>query len=470
MAHSTEAKIRMYRHGLGDCFLVSLPREDDEPFRILIDCGVLLGTADQQSVMEKVVNDLADACGRILDDKGNVVRKGKLDLLAATHEHWDHLSGFLQAKSVFDDIEVEEVWMSWTEDPEDALAKSLQKQRHAMAAFLRATENRLRSVGARIGANAARLGAKANEIAGLMDFFGAAGRSTADALETVRAMGKFIVYCSPDLEALTFAGTPARFYVLGPPRSEKLIKKTTSSKKQPETYHFSALESYMEYVGSRATEDMPEAPFSAEYQMPLPYARELSFFQDRYWGPYPEANGTTSQSWRMIDGDWLECGSSLALKLDSATNNTCLALAIELLPSGKVLLFAADAQVGHWLSWQDLVWEEEDRSVTGPDLLERTVFYKVGHHGSHNATLREKGLEQMKGLQYAMIPVDEVMAKKKNWNRMPLPALVKALESSAAECVIRSDKQLNNNATPTIKATSLYYEIGISMDAPTPDS
>ena len=27
------------------------------------------------------------------------------------------------------------------------------------------------------------------------------------------------------------------------------------------------------------------------------------------------------------------------------------------------------------------------------DLLHRTIFYKVGHHGSHNATLRERGLE-----------------------------------------------------------------------------
>jgi len=50
--------------------------------------------------------------------------------------------------------------------------------------------------------------------------------------------------------------------------------------------------------------------------------------------------------------------------------------------------------------------------VTGPDLLARTVFYKVGHHGSHNATLRQQGLEQMKRLKTAVIPVDEVVAKR----------------------------------------------------------
>jgi len=58
--------------------------------------------------------------------------------------------------------------------------------------------------------------------------------------------------------------------------------------------------------------------------------------------------------------------------------------------------------------------------VTGPDLLGRTIFYKVGHHGSHNATLREQGLEQMKNLRTAVIPVDHDVALKMRWGAMPL--------------------------------------------------
>ncbi len=34
------ASVRMYRLGVGDCFLVSLPRADGTTFRMLIDCGV----------------------------------------------------------------------------------------------------------------------------------------------------------------------------------------------------------------------------------------------------------------------------------------------------------------------------------------------------------------------------------------------------------------------------------------------
>ena len=75
-------KVRMYRQGLGDCFLISLPRDGGVPFFILIDCGVILGTADPVKKMTAVVDDIAAATA------------GHIDLLVATHEHWDHLSGF----------------------------------------------------------------------------------------------------------------------------------------------------------------------------------------------------------------------------------------------------------------------------------------------------------------------------------------------------------------------------------------
>ena len=40
-------RVRMYRQGLGDCFLISIPRSDGREgyAHVLIDCGVLAGTA-----------------------------------------------------------------------------------------------------------------------------------------------------------------------------------------------------------------------------------------------------------------------------------------------------------------------------------------------------------------------------------------------------------------------------------------
>jgi hypothetical protein len=37
-------RVRMYRQGLGDCFLITLPRKNAKPYYIMIDCGVILGT------------------------------------------------------------------------------------------------------------------------------------------------------------------------------------------------------------------------------------------------------------------------------------------------------------------------------------------------------------------------------------------------------------------------------------------
>ena len=162
------------------------------------------------------------------------------------------------------------------------------------------------------------------------------------------------------------------------------------------------------------------------------------FLLRHYYGPSSDM-GDQDQGWRRIDEDWLGSAAQFALDLDSATNNTSLVLAIELSPGGEVLLFPADAQVGNWLSWQQVQWTlDRNKTVKATDLLKRTVFYKVGHHGSHNATLREHGLELMPHGLAALLPVDQEMAQKKRWGGMPLPGLIDALKARDAT-VVRID-------------------------------
>ncbi|HEY0553561.1 MAG TPA: MBL fold metallo-hydrolase, partial [Thermoanaerobaculia bacterium] len=83
-------KVRMYRQGLGDCFLLAFATGAERPFYMLIDCGVLLGTPDGGDRMRQVAASLRDSTG------------GRIDVLVATHQHWDHLSGFDQARDLFD--------------------------------------------------------------------------------------------------------------------------------------------------------------------------------------------------------------------------------------------------------------------------------------------------------------------------------------------------------------------------------
>lgn len=434
---SYRAKVRMYRQGLGDCFLISLPRSDsDRPYRVLIDCGVILGTADASTKMTEVVENIIAAT------------QGEIDLLLATHEHWDHVSGFVQAKEAFDKLKIHEVWLGWTENRNDPLTQKLKAQRDAALASLRLGLSRLQLAGDEPAAEVVELG-------GLLEFFGAAkGASTEDALANVREMSSNLRFCLPSDAPVEPSGTGARFYVLGPPHDEKLLRKINPSTRDKETYGLAVdgFQLFMAGAGTALDSNDRGRPFDRQYEIPFSYAREMAFFQQQYWTP-----ADATDNWRLIDSDWLGGSTELALQLDSLTNNTSLVLAIEL-ADGDVLLFAADAQVGNWLSWQGLEWEVAGKKVTGPDLLKRTIFYKVGHHGSHNATLRDKGLEQMEKLSVAMIPVDEAMAKKKHWDHMPLDELVAALNEKAKGLVLRVDKP-----TPTTREQvvedRLFFEV-----------
>jgi beta-lactamase superfamily II metal-dependent hydrolase len=430
------ARVRMYRQGLGDCFLITLPGKNGQPFYMLIDCGVILGTASPGDIMSKVVQNITTVTG------------GHIHLLVATHEHWDHLSGFVQATALFQKLTVDEVWVAWTEDPQDALAQKLRGEHQALRVALGMAQNRMRLAGA---ADAA------DEVQQFLEFFGTAGSTTGDALKIVKGLSKKIRYCRPGDAPVVPDAVTTRFYVLGPPHDEAMIKRFNPSAAHPETYGIDdATASFAETV-KVLTDPDASAPFDTSVQIPTAAAQQMPFFVDRYWGE-DSTSKEKDQSWRTIESSWLDSSSALALQLDSATNNTSLVLALEL-DGGDVLLFAADAQVGNWLSWQSLVWGIDGKNVTGPDLLKRAILYKVGHHGSHNATLRENGLEMMTSLKIAMIPVNHEMALKKRWGAMPLPELEQRLDAVTGNRVLRIDQPVPSALAGQVLEDELFYEI-----------
>ena len=147
--------------------------------------------------------------------------------------------------------------------------------------------------------------------------------------------------------------------------------------------------------------------------------------------------------------------SDLAIRLDRHLNNTSLALAIELEENGRILLFPADAQVGNWRSWHTVEWKERP-GVTAESLLNRPVFYKVGHHASHNATLGEKGLELMTSDELrAVIPLDRKTAEKRDWH-MPYDKLFERLVSKTGDRVYITDD--DQKPTFAVRQTELYAD------------
>lgn len=447
--------VRMYRQGLGDCFLLAFPpARGSRPRFMLIDCGVLLGTPDGGDRVREVAGHILKATG------------GQIDVLVATHEHWDHLSGFEQARDLFDQLKIGEVWVAWTEDPEDPVSRSLRKERTAALRALTATVAHLRANGDEESIR------KADGLDPVLGFFGdlsslgVAGKPSAieRAMDYVVGRGKPPRYRFPGEGPLSVPGvTGVRVYVLGPPKDLDFLKR--SDPRKGEAYEARlALDEKTAFVSAvlHAKEKASGQPMSPEekevVRLAFPFdkvfrvdpeaAKQDPFFQELYYGVSGEPSEKDLE-WRRIESDWLGSAGSLALKLDSDTNNTSLALAIEL-PSGKVLLFPGDAQAGNWNSWHKLKWpgEDADHPVTMADLLRRTVLYKVGHHASHNATLREKGLELMVDPDLvALIPVDEQMAHKpkgsspKGWD-MPFPPLLKRLEEKTNGRVLRVDQGL----------------------------
>lgn len=433
--------VRMYRQGLGDCFLLAFSGRDEKPRYMLIDCGVLLGTTNANQQMTEVAEDIKQVTG------------GRIHVLVVTHEHWDHISGFYQAENVFKDIVIEHVWMGWTEDPDNALAKKLRKKKKFYLAALKIAANKIIKQNSHLGM----------KLDGLLGFYGEsvglAAKKTSDIMTDLAKIGvEDTEYCYPGGEPLQFPDVEnIRIFILGPPESQKLIKKSDPSKKNSEVYltdldddqldslALGLLRSSNTDLGVEIPSDMigiDLKPFDDRFRIPINGMEDrdaLQFFKKYYQG-----SGT---AWRKIDDDWSSATSELALKLDKHTNNTCLAMAIELVNSGDVLLFPGDAQVGNWLGWHELTWDVSGKEITINDLLEKTVLYKVGHHGSHNATLKEKGLELMTNSHLAaMIPVDEKMAKKKKW-KMPYDPLYQQLKESCKGRIIRIDKGLGTKSS-----------------------
>ena len=444
----SSVRIRTYRHGLGDCFLLTFSDDTSPATNVLIDCGVLLGTTNAAATMQQVAGDIRSVTGN------------HVDVVIATHEHWDHVSGFNQARDIFEPMTFGQIWMAWTENPRDPLASRLREDRDNRRRALVASLGLWRqssSGGAPFAASEQR---RVDEATGLLEFFGPtepaglaadsrpSAQTTADAMAYLRSKGPTPQFLSPGT-VIEMPGLPAvRAFVLGPPRNERWLKKERPSTRTPETYHvgtgsLSLADSFFGAVARHRHRSDPTEPDQPPDEVAFPFDRSHHLDENsstlvsaHQWF---ERHYRTGPEWRQIDREWLGSTSELALKLDSDTNNTSLVLAFEIGRGGPVLLFPGDAQVGNWLSWQDVTWDDEP-DVTVDDLLSRTVFYKVAHHGSHNATLEELGLEKMTGDSLmAMVPVDRDTATKRKWS-MPFEPLWTRLNERCDGRVFRSDE------------------------------
>lgn len=446
MSKIDSIRFRMYDTGsVGDCLLLLFESNREVKFSMMIDCG---GWNTSPAKISPCVEDIRRTCG------------GHLDLLVVTHQHLDHVSGFNQARAVFDQIKVKEVWMSWIENKNDAIArilkekfgkklKQLKQDTEKALKLLKVRSGRsvnVRGFGERIQRKQARMENTLRLIEFEMGFErGMAAKSARptneEAIDYVKKKGS-IKYRKPGqvIELPGLAGV--RFYMLGPPRDADM-KFFKIAMKEEEMYHL-ALKS------ATSETEMPEedgiretginledgiSPFNEEFKLS---GKDKTEFNKKY--------NSADYRWRQIESDWLETAASIAMRATRLTNNTSLAMAIEFSESGRVVLLPGDAQSGNWMGWHkpDISKKlKDDGGKTTVELLNNTVFYKVGHHGSHNGTASISGLEHMKSPDLvAMMPLVQASVPEE-WggaDNFPAKALYKVLIEKTKGRLIRTDQ------------------------------
>ena len=439
-------KVRMYNTGFGDCFLLAFRAEDDRARYMLIDFGIHHLYPDSDEIMPLIAKDIKEATGN------------RLHVVAVTHEHTDHLYGFKHARDDFNGIEIDELWLAWTEDPNNTVAKKL-KEKYGM---------RLRALHSAVNQLTLANDPLANALRRLPEFetpeaLGVTTGGNAAQIEYLRTKSKKELerpedYRHPDETPQTMPDVKGvKIYILGPPENVDWIKKLTrKSEMYPELTEMNEMVAFAaavlaaEKTASVENEDeqlfRQSRPFDKSLGIPKDEADQHSIYKEFFKEHYGFSKKAGDDLiWRRIDTDWLGVAEELALSINSKTNNTSLVFAIELTETQprRVLLFAGDAQVGNWLSWHELSWSgegEDGVTVTTADLLQRTVFYKVGHHGSRNATLSRKGLEMMESSDLvAMIPVNEDWANNKMGWEHPAEKLLDRLKEKTRGRIIRMD-------------------------------
>ena len=485
--NKVSVRIRMYRQGLGDCFLLTFQQKGKDDFNMMVDCGLLQGTSNGAEIMQRVVGDIEATLPSTKEIEG--VEKKWLDVVVLTHEHADHISGFAQAQEIFERIHFGEVWAGWMDDKNHPKYKAVRERFHKQVTGLKAALARMNSEEQR--------GLKETISALVNDFFddnvlGVKGSKGGRTPAWEFALNKSVNnprFCSPG-SMFTLPGfDDIRIYILGP--SENYDEFTKVNPSEEDTYRsegsgFALAESFFAAVSDSS--DLFDSELRQPFEKHLRIDAEKQAPQHDFFKAHYGFDSTDPNGWRRINDDWLMMAGSLALNLDSYTNNTCLAFAIEFVSTKKVMLFPGDAQFSNWLSWQKLTWKIPDeqgavQDVKAEHLLNRTVFYKVGHHGSHNATLKKHGLEMMIHPDLmAMIPVDRVKAKSKtsktnpNGWEMPEKNLFARLQERTRGRVLLADERDDQNLKARCQDNHFLQKVGFQgsfvrnqADSPNPE-
>ena len=387
----TKVTVRTYKVGFGDCFLLSFHYGASDARHVLIDFGTNRLPEDAtKGHMKLVAEQIKKDCG------------GKLQAVVATHRHKDHISGFATNKAgtasgdIIASCKPEIVIQPWTEDPDldtDAVQPELAAHAHLrsalkeMQAFAASVDSMLphyRSLGS----------AQLREL----KFKGSNGLTNLSAVENLMQMGKRkpAYVKSGDPVDLSKELPGVKVTIFGPPA---LSEAGTLAYAASSPEYWLSVKNAWAYLNSSS---MREAP--ADMDIPA------------------EARWFVAAAERASQEESL----GLVRILDSYLNNTSLILLFE--AAGKKLLFPGDAQLENW----SCALKKSGVSTQ----LKAVDLYKVGHHGSRNATPKKLWLAlQKRGASTSPTRLRTVLSSMKGvYNdqfEVPRKALVDALKAES---------------------------------------
>jgi beta-lactamase superfamily II metal-dependent hydrolase len=408
-------RIRVYNVGFGDCILLRLPTPSGRVAKILIDCGSLsFGETGQNnaSVVERIIGDITENGAP------------ELDLVVASHRHKDHISGF--ALPEWRQVGVRQVWQPWTENPSDPEARRLFDDQMRLALSISDSEEHLRGHPA-IRADAQDL---------ILDMaFNAL--SNEDSIKTLRTG----FASAPERKWLSRRTRPRRpsvldglpVHVLGPSKDPDVIRNLDPPKGK----------SYLAMIGAADPDDPDDDPRL------FPHLPAMTWKDFANYGKTPrplDGGQAIGELRKMTEGEAVLSAAAL----DHALNNTSLMLMFEV--GDHFLLFPGDSQWGTWKLALATDWSR--------DLLARTTFYKVGHHGSHNATPREFVEEVLGPGIWCVASVTPYP----RWKQVPKKELLeKLMERSSPERVITT---MSPPETPPPQVTVVDGGAAIDFELP----
>ncbi len=231
-------------------------------------------------------------------------------------------------------MSIGEVWLPWTEDPNDKTAVSLRQSRLALGSSLYSHFQATGVTGAALEAvqNAA---------------------NTEDAMSIIRGgiNGGTVRYLKAGASfenAAQIDGLSVK--LLGPPTDQKFL----SIMNPPTGDRFLA-----PGAGGNAVVANSIVPFGKQWRV-KPSALQKHLIGDD----------------KARLEELTNSADALAFALDSVLNNTSLVSLLTF--KGRNLLFPGDAQYGNWESWM--------QTPDGQSILGHLDFLKIAHHGSVNAT------------------------------------------------------------------------------------